>query len=131
MSIIIDTSAIIAVIANEPEKSKLIEVTIGATLVAPYSVYWEIGNAFSAMLKRNRIRCEEAIKSIEIFRKIPIRLLDVELEDSLKIAERFTCYCYDAYLLRCSQKYKFPLLTLDKKLAKTADIMELKVIEVK
>jgi len=130
MNIIVDTSAIIAVIANEPEKGKLIEVTTGATLMAPYSVYWEIGNAFSAMLKRKRISCKNAIKCIEIFKKIPIRLLEVELENSLEIAEQFECYCYDAYLLRCSQKYESPLLTLDKKLNNIAAKMELNVIEV-
>jgi len=130
MNIIIDTSAIIAVIANEPEKSKLIEMTNGATLLAPYSVYWEIGNAFSAMLKRRRIDFQNARKAIEIFHRIPIRLLEVELEKSLEIAEHYDCYCYDAYLLRCSQKHKSPLLTLDKKLLATAINMKLKVIEV-
>lgn len=130
MKIIIDTSAIIAVIANEPEKTQLIEITKGATLLAPHSVYWEIGNAFSAMLKRRRINYQNAKKSIEIFKKIPLRLLDIELDKSLIIAENFNCYCYDAYLLRCSQKYKSPLLTLDKKLHETAINMKLKVIEV-
>jgi len=130
MKIIIDTSAIIAVIANEPERDRLIEITDGATLLAPHSVFWEIGNAFSAMLKRKRIDFQKAKKSIEIFHKIPIRLLDVELEKSLKLAEQYDCYCYDAYLLRCSQKYKSSLLTLDKKLFDIANNMKLKVLEV-
>ncbi len=52
MDIVLDTSVIIAVIANEPEKRVLIRLTKGAELIAPQSVHWEIGNAFSAMLKR-------------------------------------------------------------------------------
>lgn len=54
MDIVIDTSVIIAVIANEPEKGDLVELTKGANLIAPLSVHWEIGNAFSAMLKRRK-----------------------------------------------------------------------------
>ena len=130
MKITIDTSAIIAVIANKPERNRLIKITDGATLLAPHSVFWEIGNAFSAMLKRKRIDFESAEKAIKIFHKIPLRLLDVELEKSLYIADKHECYCYDAYLLRCAQKYKSPLLTLDKKLCDIAINMKLKVLEV-
>ncbi len=43
-----DASVIIAVIANEPEKDKLIQITEGADLLVPASIHWEIGNAFSS-----------------------------------------------------------------------------------
>ena len=55
MEITIDTSALIAVIGNEKTKDRIIEITIGSSLVAPVSVHWEIGNAFSAMFKRRMI----------------------------------------------------------------------------
>lgn len=72
MNIVIDTSALIAVIADEPERPKLIEVTIGTDLIAPQSVHWEIGNAFSAMFKRKRISLEQAEQALEIYHQIPI-----------------------------------------------------------
>lgn len=46
MDIVIDTSALIAVIVAEPERNKLIEITKGNTLIGPGSIPWEIGNAF-------------------------------------------------------------------------------------
>jgi hypothetical protein len=46
---IVDTSALIAVIADEVHKPVLISATMDMKLVAPGSVGWEIGNAFSAM----------------------------------------------------------------------------------
>jgi predicted nucleic acid-binding protein len=49
MDIVIDTSALIAVIVAEPERDKIIELTTGNTLIGPGSIPWEIGNAFSAM----------------------------------------------------------------------------------
>jgi uncharacterized protein with PIN domain len=67
MDITIDTSALIAVIANEPEKQKLIEVTKGVDLIAPLSVHWEIGNAFSSWFKRKKQRL---MKHLQLFKPI-------------------------------------------------------------
>ncbi len=64
MKIVVDTSVIVAVIANEPEKTALIEMTRGSELVAPHSVHWEIGNAFSAMLRRKRLTSGEATRAL-------------------------------------------------------------------
>ncbi|MGQ9631800.1 MAG: type II toxin-antitoxin system VapC family toxin [bacterium] len=130
MDIVVDTSVIIAVIANEPEKGALIEVTRGANLIAPHSVHWEIGNAFSAMLRRRRIALAPVLKAMEVYRQIPIRFVDVELEESLKIADELGIYAYDAYLIRCSLKYGSPLISLDDNLIKSAKRMKATVIEV-
>jgi hypothetical protein len=61
MEIVVDTTVVIAVIANESQKARLIEMTRDAELVAPASLPWEIGNAFSAMFKQKRITKEQAI----------------------------------------------------------------------
>jgi len=55
VDIIIDTSALIAVIAGEPERNRIVEITMGNTLIGPGSIPLEIGNAFSAMFKQNRL----------------------------------------------------------------------------
>ena len=60
MDIVIDTSALIAVIVGEPERDKIIEITSGNTLIGPGSIPWEIGNAFSSMFKQKRLSLEEA-----------------------------------------------------------------------
>lgn len=130
MDIVIDASVIIAVIANEPLKAKLIEQTKGADLIAPHSVHWEIGNAFSAMLRRGRITLEQALEALDAYRRIPIRFVDVELEESLRIADRLKIYAYDAYLVQCALKYKAPLLSLDMSLVDSARCMQAKAIEV-
>lgn len=52
MNIVIDTSAILAVILNEPERGRIIEMVSESSLIGPGSIPWEIGNAFSAMLKK-------------------------------------------------------------------------------
>jgi predicted nucleic acid-binding protein len=130
MEIVVDTSVIIAVIANEPERDALIELTRGVDLIAPLSVHWEIGNAFSAMLRRKRVTLATALKAIEMYRKIPIRLVEVELDESLSLADVLGIYAYDAYLIRCAQKYRSPLLSLDGYLVGCARQTDVQVLEV-
>jgi len=130
MTIVVDTSVLVAVIANEPERASLIELTKGANLIAPHSVHWEIGNTFSAMLKRNRITLAQALQAIAAYREIPIRFVDLDLEQSLKIADRLGIYAYDAYLVQCALKYRSPLISLDRHLVSSAKSMKAKVVEV-
>jgi len=126
----VDTSVIVAVIAIEPERTALVELARGSELIAPHSVHWEIGNAFSAMLKRKRITREEASKALEVYGKIAIRFLDIELEQSLRIADEQGIYAYDAYILRCAQKYRSPVISLDQNLVACAKSMGVQVKEV-
>jgi predicted nucleic acid-binding protein len=128
MDVIVDASVIIAVIANEPEKANIIFLTAGANIVAPYSVHWEIGNAFSAMLKRSRVTLEQVLQAIELYKAIPIRYVDVELESALEIAAQLNIYAYDAYLIQTARQYKLPLMTLDKNLRNYAEQKNVRVI---
>lgn len=130
MDIVVDTSVLIAVIANEPEKAALVEATTGVDLIAPHSVHWEIGNAFSAMLRRDRITLAQAVQAVQAYRKIPIRFMEVELQDTLKIADAMGVYAYDAYLIRCALRYKAPVVSLDRGLLRAARAMGADVIEV-
>ena len=130
MEIVIDTSAIIAVITNEQKKAELIDITNAVNLIAPASIHFEIGNAFSAMLKRQRIDLKQAAEALAIYRSIPIRLVDVELEESLRIASQLNVYAYDAYLIRCAEKYHCALLTLDRSLCVQAMAYGVSIVEV-
>jgi predicted nucleic acid-binding protein len=130
MEVVVDASVLIAVITNEEEKEKMVGMTNEAELIAPLSVHWEIGNAFSSLLKRKRITIDEALLAIEIYLQIPVRFVEVELIDSLELANEFGIYAYDAYLLRCAEKYRLPLLTLDNRLVQVAKDRKIQVLEV-
>ena len=130
MDVVIDTSALIAVIVGEPEREKIIEVTRGRTLIGPGSIPWEIGNAFSAMFKRNRLSMEEARKGLSIFGKIPLRYIEPDFAKVLRLSKETDMYAYDAYFLDCAIRHKAPLLTLDKKLKTAAVDLNIVVLEV-
>ena len=131
MYITVDTSALIAVIGNEASKHKIIEMTQGCSLCAPASVHWEIGNAFSAMFKRQKTCISLAKKALEEYKKIPIKFIDVSLEKTLEISHAQNIYAYDAYLIQCAQQTSTSLLTLDNQLKITAERMGINILELK
>lgn len=130
MNVTIDTSALIAVIGNEASKSKIIAITKDCSLVAPASVHWEIGNAFSAMFKRRRLSVELASQALTAYREIPIQFIDVPLEKALELSHAHNIYAYDAYLIQCAQQTSTSLLTLDKELKSAAENAGVHTLEV-
>jgi len=130
MEIVIDTSALISVIAGEPERKRIIELTAGNALIGPGSIPWEIGNAFSAMFKQKRLTLAEAEKGLSIFKGIPIRYIDPDFVKALKLSKQANICAYDAYFLDCAIRHKAPLLTLDRKLMASAQNFNLKTLEV-
>ncbi len=130
MDIVVDTSALIAVIVGEPEREDIIELTNENSLIGPGSIPWEIGNAFSAMFKRNRLGLDEAKKGQRIFTSIPLRYVETDFTNVISIARQTNIYAYDAYFLDCAVRYKSPLLTLDRRLMSAAQSLKVTVMEV-
>ena len=130
MDIVIDTSALLAVIVNEPERNRIVEVTTGNTLIGPGSIPWEIGNAFSAMFKQNRLTLDEAQKGFVIFDSIPLRYIKPDFVNALKLSKQANMYAYDSYFLDCAVRHKAPLLTLDRKLKTAAQNLNVQTMEV-
>lgn len=130
MDLVVDTSAIIAVIASEPERDAIIAQTMGVSLLAPASVHWEVGNAFSAMLRRRRITLSLAKQAIRSYEQMQFRFIDVDLNQSLDLSARLGLYAYDAYVLACALNLRSPLLTLDNGLAGNAARAGVRVLDI-
>jgi predicted nucleic acid-binding protein len=130
MLVTIDTSALIAVVTYEPGRERALELTSGCSLIAPGSAHWEMGNAFSAMMKRGRATLKQATACLEAYSEIPVRLVEVNLNQALALVEKHGIYAYDAYLLVCSMQSNSPLLTLDQSLKQVAESLGIKVLEV-
>lgn len=130
MNLVVDTSVLMAVLTSEPERPKLISLTVGVDLIAPISVQWEIGNALSAMLKRNRITLEQAFSALSAYEKIPLRHVDVSMMEAVRIAAELKIYVYDAYLIECAFSRRVALLSLDKGLLSAAKQWGVSIMEV-
>lgn len=130
MYLTIDTSALIAVIGNEKSKDRIIELTESYSLYAPVSVHWEIGNAFSALFKRKKTDIALAKLALKAYQDIPVKFIDVPLEQALELSYSQDIYAYDAYLIQCAQQTNTSLLTLDKGLKTMAKNIGIQVLEV-
>lgn len=129
-TVVIDASAVIAVVTNEPHKPALIRLTEGVELLSPSSLPVEVGNAFSAMFKRRRISLSDAKAAVEAFKGIAIRLTTIDLEHALDLSHQLGIYAYDSYLIACSLQSRSPLLTLDGGLRDAARQVGVEVLEV-
>ena len=130
MTIVADTSAILAVIMREAETEKIKQLTLNKKIIGPASIPWEVGNAFSAMFKRKRISLRTAQEGYEIFQMIPIQLVDVDIKKTLQLSFSQNIYAYDAYFLVCCENYNAALLSLDKKLLNAASNIGIKTLEI-
>ena len=66
-------------------------------MIAPSSLYWKMGDALSAMLNRQGVTLANAC--LEAYRKIPIKMIDIDLKPALALelatAGKLRVYAYD------------------------------------
>lgn len=130
MRLVIDTSALLCILLNQGPKREIVEKTQGATLIAPGSLHWEIGNAVSSLLKRRKISSIEARKVIEGYLEIPIQFAEVDLKSTVDLAGKHAIYAYDAFMIECAIQYKLPLLSLDQAMLGVAKQEKVRILEV-
>ncbi len=127
--LVLDTSALLAVLLEEPERPALIEATRGAMLFAPESLPWEVGNALVAGVRRHRLNTAEAAAAWEAYEMVPLRLLSVDIGESVATAVDLGLYAYDAYFLVLARNRRLPLLTIDRRLREVATGADIDVVE--
>lgn len=130
MEIVIDTAAVLAVLLLEPERPALVEATRGAVLFAPASLPWEVGNALVAAVRRRRLSAEQAVAAWGDYRRIAIRLVDVDIGRAIALAAERGVYAYDGYMLELARSRGLPILTVDRRLRAAAWAVGIEIVEV-
>ena len=118
-----------AVILNEPNKAKVVEMTEGGTLLSPEVISFEIGNALFNLFKKHKISEGALLDAYKAFVSIPIRNVKIDVEKALKIACKYKIFAYDAYYLEIASRLKLPLLTFDELMKKTGSDLKINIIE--
>ncbi len=129
MKIVADTNTFIAVALNEPEKDMIIRLTEEHEVVAPEVLPFEIGNALTAMMKRNALEADEVVLAWDMVQHIPVDLRPIDIRAALDIATQYNIYAYDAYFLECAHNLRSPLLTLDGHMKEIAQKIGIQVME--
>jgi len=130
MKIICDANIFLATLLNEPEKMNIISATKESVVISPNVLPYEIGNSLISLYKRKRINKTNIIKIYELFTKIPIRLVDINMKEALNISIKYNIYAYDSYYLEVAKRMQLSLLTLDKKMISIAKEISINVLEV-
>lgn len=128
--IVLDTSVVIALLASDEERGPLLEILRGITLVCSESVTPEVGNAISAMFKRQRITLEQGMAIVEGFARLPLSFVPYNLTRAVELCHRHHIYAYDAYVLECAERLRLPLMTLDARMREVAHTLPVPIIEV-
>jgi predicted nucleic acid-binding protein len=128
-NIVIDASAILAVLLAEPAKQAVVDATMGTVVCAPASLRWELGNAATAGVKRRRLTPERARQLIIDFEQVTIRELAVDVGRAVDLGLELGIYAYDAYILEASRASGFPLLALDGPIRRNAKKLGLSLVE--
>jgi predicted nucleic acid-binding protein len=128
-NIVIDTSAILAVLLAEPEKQAVVEATLWSVVCAPASLRSEVGNAATAGVKRRRLTPARARQLVTDFEQVTIRELAIDLRHAVDLGLELGIYAYDAYILEAARSSGFPLLALDGPIRRNAKKLGLPVVE--
>jgi predicted nucleic acid-binding protein len=128
-NIVTDTSAILAVLLDEPEKQAVVEATMGSVVCAPASLRWEVGNAATAGVKRRRLTAERARQLMTDFESVTIRELAIDIPRAVDLGLELGIYAYDAYILEAARSSGFPLLALDGPIRRNAKKLGLSLVE--
>jgi len=79
---------------------------------------------------KKKLTLKEAQKGLTIFQSIPLRYVEADFYNVLKLSKNTKMYAYDAYFLDCAIRHKAPLLTLDRNLKMAAQSINIETLEV-
>ena len=119
--IVIDASCVLSFLLNQKESKNVVSIVGENQLVAPSCLPFEIGNAISKLIKRKLISVYEGVSVFHEFARIPIRLIEPDIPNSIVIAGESESYAYDCYYLNIASQMVLPLFTYDDKMKETAE----------
>jgi predicted nucleic acid-binding protein len=129
MDILLDASAIMAIILNEQNRDMVIMLTRDATLFSPEIISFEIGNALVNLYRKQKITESELLDAYKNFTLIPTRNIKIDIEKALKIACKYRIYAYDAYYLEIASRLKIPLITFDESMKRAAFSLKINILD--
>jgi predicted nucleic acid-binding protein len=129
MQVVMDASAIMSVLVEEPGRKIVENLAAYADLLSPEVMPFEIGNGLTKMMKRNLVSEKEMQSVFDYYTTIPIGLRKIQMKRALDIAWKYKIYAYDAYYLEIASRLNLPLLTFDDNMKRTAKDMGIFVLE--
>ena len=127
--LLIDSSAIMTVLNNEPRRDAVIRATAGRALVGADSLPFEVANAITAGFKQGKLDLAQGLAAWKLFESMSIRLLPVPIADALRLAAKHQAYAYDAGVVALASASGVPLLSFDRGMRHIARAERLELFE--
>ena len=118
MILVVDASAIGAVLFEEPEGATVRAHVREETLIAPYLLDYELANIALKKVRRGVEPAPLVWVMLTRLETIPIRRVSVPPVDVAELARRTGLSAYDASYLWLAMSHDLELVTLDAKLAR-------------
>ena len=84
----------------------------------------------SKLYKRKIITQQDVSEAFLTYKKIPLQIEKVDINNSIKIFCKYSIYAYDAYYLELASRLNLPLLTFDANMKTIAKDLKIKIMEI-
>jgi predicted nucleic acid-binding protein len=115
---VVDASAVVALLFNEPAQEKMAVQLRGASLHAPDILEYEVANACLKKMRASPGEWQALLEAFSLLDALSIVLERINLAEVIALAERTKLSVYDASYLSLARALDTELVTLDDKLAR-------------
>ncbi len=118
--VVVDASALAALVFAEPEADEIAERLRGVELAAPQLLAYEMANVAAVKLRRRLVSLDVAARALSLFRRLDLRLHPVDASAAFETAARTGLTAYDGAYLWLAKALHAELVTLDRKVVRAA-----------
>jgi predicted nucleic acid-binding protein len=115
-ALVVDASAFVAVMLNEPEGASLSEGLSRARLVVPGLVYFEVANVLTVKLRKRPENKHPYLAAYAQFSRVSVEIGEIDFVSTISLAQRQNLSAYDASYAWLALSRGIELVTLDKRL---------------
>jgi predicted nucleic acid-binding protein len=117
---VVDSSAIAAVLFNEPELGAVQAILRGAKMIAPPLLIYELGNVCRTKCRQRPAERDVLASGLALLPSLGVQQVDIDPQAVLSTALEERLSFYDASYLWLSRSRGAELVTLDRALARAA-----------
>ncbi len=118
---VVDASAVAAVLFDEPEAAAIV-AGVGARLVAPTLLRYEIASVCTTKLRRDPTRSAQTLARCALLDEMEIEFVELDWAALPRLADEWSLSAYDAAYLQVALARVARLVTLDARLARAHDV---------
>jgi predicted nucleic acid-binding protein len=120
-TLVVDASALGALVFGEPQAEEISRALTNATLVAPTLLWFEMAAVATKKIRRHPELTAEIRAAFKLAFRLPVATVDVDHAETVNLAIESELTTYDASYLWLANYLRAELVTLDVKLGKAAE----------